>query len=545
MGISPEIQDFVRRAPAFNPGNEDAHKDELQLNVGGRGATQRRLRNYQVTMIGFCGGIGTGLFIGTGSAYSNAGPAGLLLAYLIVGGVLWCVMQSIGELATLFPTAGTFPHWASRFIDPAVGFSLAISYGYCYAIAIASEASASAIIVGFWTDLTPAVVITVSLVLILFINLMNVRFWGETEVVGGAVKVLCFVGLIFVSIIITAGGGPKKEPIGFRYWNNPGPWTNYNGITGSTGHFLGFLASFTNAAFSFIGVETVVITAAEAVDPHHSIPRATRRVTYRLAFFYILGSFLIGLIVSPANENLVSGTGNANSSPFVIAIKEAGITALPSIVNACILVSAWSAGNSYCWVGSRIIVAMTTDHQLPQIFGRVSKNGVPYVAVITSWLFGPLAYLSLGVGGASQAFSWLLSLSTVAGLVAWATLCFCYIRFHAALKAQGVSRDTLPWTGPFQPYTAWVGFGGATIITLIQGFPVFLKGNWSASDFLASYIGIPIFVVPIIAWKLYHRTTFRRALEIDLWSGRLLEGEVKEPTTSQKTGVGRIVNYVV
>lgn len=369
-------------------------KDELELNLGGRGATQRRLRNYQVTMIGFCSGIGTGLFVGTGSAYAKAGPAGLLLAYIVVGMVLWCVMQSIAELATLLPTAGSFPHWATRFIDPSVGFSLAISYGYCYTIAIASEVSAAAVIVSYWTDITPAMVITISLVLILAINLMSVRFYGETEVIGGAIKILCFLGLVIVSIVITAGGGPNHETIGFRFWDNPGPWTNFNGIVGPAGHFLGFLSSFVNASFSFIGVETVVITAAESVDPHRSIPKAARRVTYRIAFFYILGALLIGIIVNPTNKGLTSGDDNANSSPFVIAIKEAGITALPSIVNACILVAAWSAGNSYCWVGSRMIVAMTTDRQLPQIFGRVDKKGVPYISVIVAWLFGPLAYLS-------------------------------------------------------------------------------------------------------------------------------------------------------
>jgi amino acid transporter len=530
MEKSTLASDAIRPDPVKVDEYDATPKEDLQLNVGGRGATQRRLRNYQVTMIGFCSGIGTGLFIGTGAAYAKAGPAGLLLAYIIVGMVLWCVMQSIAELATLLPTAGSFPHWATRFIDPSVGFSLAISYGYCYTIAIASEVSAAAVIVSYWTDITPAVVITVGLVLILAINLMSVRFYGETEVIGGAVKVLCFMGLVIVSIVITAGGGPNHESIGFRYWNNPGAWTNYNGITGSTGHFLGFLASFVNASFSFIGVETVVITAAESVDPHRAIPKAARRVTYRIAFFYVLGALLIGIIVDPRNKDLVSGSGNANSSPFVIAIKEAGISALPSIVNACILVSAWSAGNSYCWVGSRMIVAMTTDHQLPQIFGRVTKNGVPYVAVIAAWLFGPLAYLStyilcenarcfedfrltdfpgLGSGGPAQAFSWLLNLSTVAGLIAWATLSFCYIRFHAALKAQGVSRDSLPWKGPLQPYAAWVGFIGSTIITLVCGFPVFLKGNWNTSDFVASYIGIPIFIVPIICWKLWHGTKVR------------------------------------
>ncbi|KAH6658746.1 amino acid permease [Truncatella angustata] len=499
-------------------------KDVLvpQLNVGGHGATQRRLKDYQVTMIGFCSGIGTGLFIGTGSAYAKAGPAGLLLAYIIVGAVLWCVMQSIAELATLFPTAGSFPHWATRFIDPAVGFSLAISYGYCYTIAIGSECSAAAVLVSYWTDISPAVVISISLALILAINLMSVNVFGHTEVVTGAIKVACFIGLVLVSIVITSGGGPTHDHIGFRYWHDPGAWVDYNDIGGSTGHFLGFLAAFVNASFSFIGVETVVITAAESVNPHRAIPKSASRVTYRIGLFYVLGALLIGLIVDPRNENLVSGTGNANSSPWVIAIQEAGINALPSIVNACILVSAWSAGSSYCWVGSRMIVAMTTDHQLPQIFGRTWKNGVPWVAVITSWLFGPLAYLSLGAGGASQAFTWLLNLSTVAGLIAWSTLCFCYIRFHRALKVQGVPRDSLPWKSPFQPYTAWVGFIGSAIITLITGFPVFLHGNWNTADFIASYVGIPIFIVPIIAWKLWHRTKLVRAKDMDLWSGRLM-----------------------
>lgn len=237
-------------------------------------------------------------------------------------------------------------------------------------------------------------VISVGLVLILASNLVSVRFYGEVEVVSGAVRILCFLGLIIVSIVITAGGGPNHKSIGFRYWHHPGAWTDYHGITGTTGHFLGFVSAFVNASFSFIGIETVVITAAESVNPHRAIPKAAKRVTYRIGFFYILGALLISIIVDPRNPNLVSGSGNANSSPWVIAIKEAGIHALPSIVNACILISAWSAGNSYCWVGSRMIVAMTTDHQLPQWFGRTNKQGVPYIAVICAWLFGPLAYLS-------------------------------------------------------------------------------------------------------------------------------------------------------
>lgn len=98
------------------------------------------------------------------------------------------------------------------------------------------------------------------------------------------------------------------------------------------------------------------------------------------------------------------------------------------------------------------------------------------------------------------------NLSTVAGLIAWATLCFAYIRFYRACKVQGVDRSSFPWKGRWQPFTAWYGFVGSVIITLVSGFSVFLKGNWNANDFIASYIGIPIFIVPILLWKLFKGT---------------------------------------
>ncbi|WVQ84525.1 hypothetical protein IAT38_006679 [Cryptococcus sp. DSM 104549] len=505
---------------AHGDGTEDQLAEVNEYGVGGVGRTQRKLSARHVTFIGFGGGIGTGLFIGTGAALSKAGPAGLLLAYAIVGIIIWCVMECLGEMATLIPQAGTFPHFATRFIDPAAGFTLAISYGYCYTIAIASEVSAAAIVVSYWTDLTPAVVITVGLVLIFLINIMNVRFFGEAEVITASIKVLCFLGLVIVSLVITLGGAPNHDRIGFRYWHNPGAWTNYHGIKGSLGHFLGFFSAFINASFSFIGVETVVIAAGETRNPHRSIPKATKRVTYRIATFYIIGALLIGMIIPYNDPRLASGSGNANSSPWVLAIKNAGIPALDSIVNACILVSAWSAGNSYCYIGARIIVAMAVDRQLPQFFSKVSKQGVPYYAVIASFLFGPLAYLSLGSGGAAQAFTWILSLSTVAGLLAWFTLCVCFIRFNKACVAQGIDRNALPYKGRFQPYAAWVGAIGSLIITIFSGFSVFLKGNWNASNFIANYIGIAIYIVPFVLWKIFKRTKFVRASNMDLWSGR-------------------------
>jgi amino acid transporter len=350
--------------------------------------------------------------------------------------------------------------------------------------------------------------------------MMNVRFYGEAEVITASIKVICFVGLIIVSLVITLGGAPNHDRIGFRYWKNPGPFTDYNGITGSTGHFVAFFSAFINASFSYIGIETVVVAAAETMNPHKSIPKAVRRVTYRILFFYVVGTLLIGMIISSSDPALVSGSGNANSSPFVIAIKNSGIKVLPSIVNACILTSAWSAGNSYCYIGARMIVAMAVDRQAPQFFSKVNRYGVPYYAVLASFAFGPLAYLSLGSGGASQAFTWLLNLSTVAGLLSWMTLCVCFIRYNRACKVQGINRNYLPMKGRFQPYAAYVGAIGSAIIVLFSGFGVFLKGNWSTANFIANYIGIAIYIVPFVLWKIIKKTRFVRSPETDLFSGR-------------------------
>lgn len=136
-----------------------------------------------------------------------------------------------------------------------------------------------------------------------------------------------------------------------------------------------------NAAYTFIGIECVAIAAAESTNPSRHVPKAIRRVVWRILFFYIFGVLIVGMIVSANNPLLTSDTGDANSSPFVIAIRDAGIPVLPSFINACILTSAWSAGNAYLWTASRTLVGMSIDRQAPQIFSRVNRWGVPYYSV--------------------------------------------------------------------------------------------------------------------------------------------------------------------
>ncbi|WWC86560.1 uncharacterized protein L201_001437 [Kwoniella dendrophila CBS 6074] len=510
--------------------------DDLEKNVDAAPVINRRhLKGRHITFIGFGSGIGVGLFVGSGAALAKAGPLGLFLAFMFTGCILWSVVQSIGEIATLFPVAGSFPHFAARFIDPAAGFALGWNYFYAYSTAVASELTAASLIISYWSHLSPAVWITVCFVPMIILNFFPVKYFGEAEVITASIKVITFLGLILLGIIIDLGGAPNHDRIGFRYWKDPGAMNHFPGIDGSLGRFLAFFSAFINAAFSYNSTEAVILTAAECRDPTKQIPKAARRVLYRIMFFYMCGSLIIGMTVPYTNKKLLAGTGNAASSPFVIAIEASGIKVLPSIFNAAILTSAWSAGNTYIYVASRTLLGLSLNGQAPRFLQRYTKTGVPWLCVAIPSCFGLLAYLSVGKGGAAQAFTWLVHLNALSGLLSWGTLCVTFIMYHKAMKSQGVSRKQLSWHAPLQPYAAWFGAIACGIIVLFSGFAVFLKGRWNTSTFMANYISIPIYAVPFIGWKIYKKTRFVKSTEADLYTGRITEDEdvgVEDPPTS-------------
>lgn len=204
----------------------------------------------------------------------------------------------------------------------------------------------------------------------------------------------------------------------------------------------------------------------------------------------------------------------------MIAIKNAGISGLPSVINAVIITSAASSANSYLYIGSRYLFALSQLKQAPQFFLACTNSGVPYRAVLITASIGLLTFLSAGSGGPELVFSWFLNLTTVAGLFNWCCICIAYIRFYAALKAQGIDRNSLPYKSPFQPYLAWIALTFFTIVILFNGFGNFVTGKWNVRNFLASYLGIPIFFLLYGSWKIFRRTKFRDAVEVDLMTGK-------------------------
>ena len=305
----------------------------------------------------------------------------------------------------------------------------------------------------YWNDsINLSAWISIIIVLIVCLNIFAVGIYGEAEFIFASIKIITIVGLLILAFIIDLGGGPKRDRLGFRYWKNPGAMKEYIGH-GDTGRFTGLWSVLVNAAFSYGGVEMVAVAAGEAADPRRNIPKAVRRVFWRILFFYVLGSLAIGVMVPSNDERLIKESGAA-ASPWVIAVQNAGIPVLPHIINAVILTSASSSGNAFLYTGSRYLFGVAQNKQAPRFLLKCSKAGVPYYCVAITASISLLTYMCVSTG-ANKVFLWFQNLTTIAQLFTWCCVCISYIRFRQALIAQGVDRSTLVFKSPFQLYTAY------------------------------------------------------------------------------------------
>ena len=161
---------------------------------------------------------------------------------------------------------------------------------YAAAITLCVEISAAAVVIGYWDEnghVNVAVWIALIMLLVIFLNVFAVSIYGEAEFIFASVKILTIVGLLIMAFIVTLGGGPKHDRVGFRFWKNPSAMKEYDS-KGDTGRFLGLFSVLINAAFSYSGVEMVAVAAGEAEDPRRNIPKAVRRVFWRILVFYVL-----------------------------------------------------------------------------------------------------------------------------------------------------------------------------------------------------------------------------------------------------------------
>ncbi|KAH6900818.1 amino acid permease/ SLC12A domain-containing protein [Thelonectria olida] len=467
---------------------------------------ERGLKSRHIQFLALGGAIGTGLFIGSGAILARTGPAPLFMAYLSMMALVWVIMNVLAEMVTYLPMRGiTVPYFTGRFVDPSLAFAAGWNYWYAYAMLVGAEAVAAGIIIDYWQPpVSIGLWIAIVLVVMLLLNIIAVSFFGEAEFWFASIKLITICGLIMVSIVLFFGGGPDQTGVrGFHYWKDPGAFVEFK-AKGSTGKFLSYWSAFISAGFAFItSPELIAISAGETVAPRRNIPKAARRFIYRLAIFYGVSSLLIGTMV-PSNDKKLLGASDASASPFVIGIQNAGIPILNHIINGAVLTSAWSAGNSFLYSGSRVLYSMALNNQAPKWFRITNKRGVPWVAVLFTWAFGLLAFLNVSNSGATV-FNWFVNISTISGFIAWIVVMITYLRFRKAMVFNNML-ESLPYRTPLQPYATWFVLLIITILTLTNGFAIFTHGSWDTKSFIAAYITIPIFLVLYLGHKLWFRT---------------------------------------
>lgn len=495
------------------------------------GTLERKLKSRHVQFLALSGAIGTGLFVGSGQVLSLAGPLSAFISYAVTGFNLYCVINCLGEMAAWLPIPGAVPIFAARYVDPALGFTLGWNYWYQFAIGVPIEVTVCVVILDYWDHGVPqAALITIFFLAMVLVNCLPVRIYGEAEFVFGAIKLTTIIGLILLMFIITVGGSPTGEAIGFRYWNHPGPMNVYL-KEGALGRFLAFWKVFIQATFSYGGSEMVVVASGETENPRRNIPKAVRRVFWRITIFYVLALFLVGLCVSSEDPDLLnaisSSSPGAAQSPFVIAIQNAGIKTLPSIINGVILSSAWSAGNSFFYASTRVLYSAALDGKAPAIL-KWERFGVPYGCVAATTALSCLVYLNVS-NRAAEVFFWISNISAVSTLIVWASVAYTYLRFYYGLKHHGIDRDTLPYKSPLQPFLAYFAIVFCLVIAFFNGFDCFFPGNFSAKTFIPPYINIPIFLALFCGYKFIMKTEFVKLSEMDLWSGKA-EIDRLEPT---------------
>lgn len=399
-----------------------------------------------------------------------------------------------------------------------------------------NQLTAAALVIQYWVDrkrINPGVWITIFLVVIIAINYFGIKFFGEFEFWLSSLKVITIVGIIILSLVIALGGADGDRR-GFRYWENPGAFAAYL-RPGSTGKFLAFWSTMVTAVFAYLGTELVGVTVGEAQNPRKVIPRAIKLTFYRILFFYCLSVLFIGMCVPYNSKALAFATAQttgASASPFVVAIVEAGIPALPGVVNGAILMFVFSASNSDLYIASRTLYGLACNGNAPRIFKRTDSRGVPIYALGASACFALLAYMNVS-DDSKTVFGYFVNLVTIFGLETWISILVTHIYFVRARRAQGIPNSAMPFVAPFGDKGSIGALAMCVLIAITKNYSVFFPskkyGSFDYKNFVTGYIGVPVYLILLFGHKLWTKSKTVQPHQADFYTGKdIIDREEEE-----------------
>ncbi len=459
----------------------------------------RRLKSRHIAMIAIGGSIGSGIFIASGTAINMAGPGGALLAYSIIGLMVYFLMTSLGEMSTLLPCTGSFCDYATRFVDPAFGFAMSYNYWINWAITTAVDLSAAALIMHTWFPQVSFLLWSILFfVLILALNFVSVGFYGEMQYWFSGIKVAAVILFILVGIFVIFGLLGHQKPLDFTNWK----------IGDAPFHagWIGFISVLMIAGFSFQGTEIFGLTAGETKDPNISIPRAVRNVFWRILLFYILSMGVISFLIPYNNPLLISAsTTNVGASPFTIVFTIAGLHFAQVTMTIVILLAILSAANASMYTATRTLWHIAQERNAPKFLANTTKHGIPISALLFTALISTAVFFS-SIFGEGQLFVWLLNISSLTGFIAWFGIALCHYRFRRAYLAQGNKLTDLPYYAKGFPFGPIFALCLSVLVVAGQQFDAWVINKVNIDNLIGTYIGLPIFIVFYLGYKFYKRT---------------------------------------
>ena len=380
----------------------------------------RGLKNRHIQLIALGGAIGTGLFLGIAQTIQMAGPS-VLLGYAIAGLIAFFIMRQLGEMVVEEPVSGTFSHFAHSYWGPFAGFMSGWNYWVLYVLVGMAELTAVGLYIQYWwPDFPTWATAAIFFVIINLMNVSQVKVFGEMEFWFALIKVAAILGMIgFGGYLLFSGNGGPDASVA-NLWQHGGFFPK--GVTG-------LMLAMAVIMFSFGGLELVGITAAEADNPRHSIPRATNQVIYRILLFYV-GALAVLLALYPW-QKVVDG-----SSPFVMIFHDLDASVVATVLNLVVLTAALSVYTSCVYCNSRMLFGLATQGDAPKSLLKVNAKGVPLVALGISALATGLCVV-INYLMPREAFGLLMALVVASLVINWGIISITHLKFRKAKAAQG------------------------------------------------------------------------------------------------------------
>ncbi|MEQ1322672.1 amino acid permease [Acinetobacter soli] len=408
------------------------------------------LSNRHIQLIALGGAVGTGLFLGISQTIKLAGPS-VLLGYAIAGIIAFLIMRHLGEMVVEEPVSGSFSYFANKYWGPMAGFMSGWNYWVLYVLVSMAELSAIGTFVQFWLPELPTWITALFFfIAINAINLINVRFFGESEFLFSCIKIIAILSMIFFGLYLLISGDAGPQASVANLWQFGGFFPN--GIQG-------FIMSLAIIMFAFGGLELIGITAAETKNPSKTIPKAVNQIVYRILIFYI-GAIGVLLCLFPWNQLAQGG------SPFVLIFQSLNSHGVANVLNFVVLVAAISVYNSCIYCNSRMLHGLALQGNAPRVLQRVNRRGIPvYAAGVSASITALCVLINYLMPG--KAFQFLMMLVVAALVVNWLMISWTHLKFRKAMQQRHHQTTFQSIMSPWSNYLTIAFIFGILIIMSI------------------------------------------------------------------------------